>query len=407
MKLILALLLGASNLYAVETLNTNTAETSGSTVSVTASVLSGNGTSGNPLDINRSSVTALGLKIDLNSTNEIAGTLINANVDTASITKQGNTFNGASQLLKSSASGSVDFPSVASCENLIPSAIGQLCRQTAAPLLWIGTSSAVSGFDPIPSSATISVVEIANQDTLQSGATAYPEFVQTNSLTVYKGLILPPGATNYASVAGSTIPLASLIGEATTYFRVDDSSIPLAQATTFYWPTGTTLNTPNTPAGNGGINLTTAPFFLGPACASGFTRVGDNECMDTDGSYQTILASNPAEAASDVFVTTNVSILNSTNAKIAKVSINMIYTQDAVLGTRELAAFSRTTGGGASRNSTTKNCSVSIDVANEAKTAQCYHEILLDANKDMDLLCRPDAVEASMFCTWTLVGYVE
>ena len=42
-----------------------------SSVNVVNAVLSGNGTASSPLDVNRTSVTVLGARVDLNSANEV------------------------------------------------------------------------------------------------------------------------------------------------------------------------------------------------------------------------------------------------------------------------------------------------------------------------------------------------
>lgn len=149
---------------------------------------------------------------------------------------------------------------------------------------------------------------------------------------------------------------------------------------------------------------------VGPACATGFTRVGLSDCLDTSGTRAVDITSVPVNTTSD-FTTTNLAILNSTNAKFAIFSVKCQTSQDATDGTNDVSLYMRKPGGGGTKDNSTNKCNAANRIASavgENYTSD-LNEVLvpLDSNKDFDYACTTVQTDNDIACYITLRGYKE
>lgn len=300
---------------------------------------------------------------------------------------------------------------------------------------------------------------ILNRNTIQSGTTSYAEYTQTRNLSVYGTINLPPGASNYMGLDGSN---QTKIGSVTFQGGIASTGPVVVGTATFSNPIGSSVkiipgdssvqffitdgsgNSFITGMSNGSINfnygnigiasatpayklsvigdayvsssmtvanvVTTTSTSVGPSCASGFTRVGLSDCLDTNGTRAVDITSVPINAVSN-FTTTDIPILNSTNAKWLIIRVKCQTSQDGTEGVNDVSLYVRKPGSGGSKDNTTNVCDARNRVASAGGESYTFdlNEVLvpLDANKDFDYACETTQTDNDVACYITYKGYKE
>ena len=166
------------------------------------------------------------------------------------------------------------------------------------------------------------------------------------------------------------------------------------------------------PLDNGSASLNiasvtvTTTTSVGPACASGFTRVGLSLCLDTDGTLTTIVSSAPT-ASGSAFVLTDIPILNSTNAKFLIMRARCTSTQDTA-DTSLLDLYVE--GGGAGGSPAAGNVFVRLtnDLASGVQTNTVTDFVPLSSGtKDIEYSIQWSGTLASVSCLLQVSGYSE
>ena len=153
------------------------------------------------------------------------------------------------------------------------------------------------------------------------------------------------------------------------------------------------------------VQFTTAPFNTG-SCPSGYKRVGTNECFTNSGNGTLVVSSTPAQPLSVAFKTYDIPTINSSSCKIGKFHVEMLYQSTAGLQ-QELVLHSRTPGSGVAAAAANRKCISTVDANPSYQANICEFEMVLDGDKDIDLLCQPQAIQANQICEIYIVGCTE
>jgi len=184
---------------------------------------------------------------------------------------------------------------------------------------------------------------------------------------------------------------------------------------TFSWGAA---DTKSTATATGGLDLvgegTAASSFTFTNNSGRLIYNEANACgktfMDADNHYEVVATSNPGSATDGTaWETVDLTALNNTNAKAAKLRVECNIQNDSGAGTQQLFLYLQAGGVGGSIATTQVACGAQLTLANA--WAFDYNDVwvILDASKDFEYNCRgtDPANTTNTRCTIWLGGYCE